>query len=117
MNRIDAIPTLRGIERALAPELERAGSQDLAPPPRQPVETYAPPSYRQSNDGIDPIIKALLTHLPPPGEVWPSEARILWVNLLTGSFQMIYREAEIPAPVPSGFSQVLPADTETTQAS
>lgn len=91
------IPMLRGLERELAPELNRAQRQELSAPPRQAPQDYAP-RYREPDDEIDPIIKALLTHLPPPGGVWPMEARKLWVDLLTGSFQMIYREPDPNLP-------------------
>ena len=81
------MPALRAVERALLPE--------LSTPSRQAAQDYAQPVYRQSDSEIDPIIRALLTHLPPPGDVWPKEARKLWLDLLTGSFGMIYREPEV----------------------
>lgn len=41
---------------------------------------------------IDPVVKGLLTHLPAPGSVWPSEDRKLWLELLEGTFRLIFRE-------------------------
>lgn len=103
-------PSLRAVERELstelarkpswAPELPRAARVpatdpifDLSSPPRQSAETYAPPSYRQSDDEIDPVVRGLLTHLPPAESVWPAAERKLWLELLEGTFRMIYREA------------------------
>ena len=45
-----------------------------------------------SDKKIDPIIRALLAHLPPPKSVWPNDAREAWLNLLKGSFALIYKE-------------------------
>ena len=111
MDKEILIPALRSVERELAPELSRAQRQELSTPPRQAPRAYAPPSYRLSDDEIDPVIKGLLTHLPVAGSVWPEEARKLWLELLAGSFRMIYREAEkqqVTAEL---------ADTGTTQSS
>jgi len=41
---------------------------------------------------IDPIIRGLLVRLPKSGEVWPEEERKLWLQLLEGSFKLIYQE-------------------------
>lgn len=42
--------------------------------------------------GIDPIILGLLVRLPKAGEVWPEAQRDLWVELLKGSFKLIYKD-------------------------
>jgi hypothetical protein len=41
---------------------------------------------------IDPIIQGLLARLPKSGEVWPEAERKLWLELLAGSFKLIYRD-------------------------
>jgi hypothetical protein len=50
-----------------------------------------------SGDGneppIDPIIAGLLARLPKSGDVWPIVERKLWLQLLEGSFQLIYKDA------------------------
>ena len=107
MDKPSMIPVLRNVARELErdmTELNHAQRHDeLSVPPRQDARDYVPPDYRQYKvDAIDPIIRALLTHLPPPGDVWPKEARKLWLDLLTGSFGMIYREVETTAPVQLG---------------
>lgn len=43
---------------------------------------------------LDPIILGLLRRLPKSGDVWPMDERKLWVNLLEGSFKLIYKEPE-----------------------
>ncbi|WP_407156360.1 hypothetical protein [Bradyrhizobium sp. STM 3557] len=41
---------------------------------------------------IDPIIAGLLARLPRSGEVWPEAERALWLQLLEGSFKLIYKD-------------------------
>jgi hypothetical protein len=41
---------------------------------------------------VDPIIQGLLARLPPSGEVWPEAERNLWLELLKGSFKLIYKD-------------------------
>jgi hypothetical protein len=41
---------------------------------------------------VDPIITGLLARLPKAGAVWPEPERDLWLQLLKGSFQLIYRD-------------------------
>ena len=88
MNKDASLGTMLrdAVGRELGPELAR--------PPRQAAQDYAPPDYRQSDDEIDPIVRGLLTHLPAAGSVWPEQARKLWLDLLEGTFRMIYRETE-----------------------
>lgn len=53
---------------------------------------------------IDPIIAGLLARLPKSGDVWPESERKLWIQLLEGSFKLIYEDtspsALPPVPVP-----------------
>lgn len=46
------------------------------------------------NTGIDPIIAGLLKRLPKSGEKWPKAQRKLWLQLLEGSFDLIYEDGE-----------------------
>jgi hypothetical protein len=41
---------------------------------------------------IDPIIQGLLSRLPKSGDVWPEPDRKLWLQLLEGSFKLIYKD-------------------------
>jgi hypothetical protein len=41
---------------------------------------------------IDPIIQGLLSRLPASGAVWPEAERKLWLELLSGSFKLIYKD-------------------------
>jgi hypothetical protein len=41
---------------------------------------------------IDPIIAGLLARLPKSGDVWPAADRKLWLQLLEGSFGLIYKD-------------------------
>ena len=47
---------------------------------------------------IDPIIGGLLKRLPPTGDVWPEPDRKLWLQLLEGSFKLIYKDNLGPLP-------------------
>ncbi len=42
--------------------------------------------------GVDPIIAGLLKRLPKSGDVWPEADRKLWLDLLAGSFKLIYKD-------------------------
>jgi hypothetical protein len=55
---------------------------------------------------IDPIIEGLLKRLPKSGDVWPEAERKLWLQLLEGSFKLIYKDKTLPPspelpPLPS----------------
>jgi hypothetical protein len=41
-----------------------------------------------------PIIAGLLKRLPKSGEDWPKAHRKLWLQLLEGSFDLIYKDGE-----------------------
>lgn len=43
--------------------------------------------------GVDPIIQGLLARLPPSGADWSEKDRDLWLELLRGSFKLIYKDA------------------------
>ena len=43
---------------------------------------------------IDPIIRGLLARLPKTGDVWPESERTPWLELLKGSFKLIYKDKE-----------------------
>jgi hypothetical protein len=45
---------------------------------------------------IDPIIEGLLKRLPESGDVWPEADRKLWLQLLEGSFKLIYKDKTLP---------------------
>ena len=46
---------------------------------------------------IDPIIVGLLNRLPKPGAEWPEAERTVWLDLLKGSFRLIYKDSSKPA--------------------
>ena len=56
---------------------------------------------------VDPIIQGLLARLPQTGAVWPQTDRKLWLELLEGSFKLIYKEA------PSSKTKPIALDDET----
>ena len=49
---------------------------------------------------IDPIIRGLLARLPQSGDVWPGIERKLWLQLLEGSFKLIYKDSEETKTIP-----------------
>lgn len=42
--------------------------------------------------GVDPIIAGLLARLPKSGDVWSETDRKLWLQLLEGSFKLIFKD-------------------------
>ncbi|WP_172294825.1 hypothetical protein [Pseudoruegeria sp. HB172150] len=43
-------------------------------------------------DNVDPLIRALLAHLPSPKSVWPRADRDAWLKLVEGSLAFIYKD-------------------------
>ncbi len=43
---------------------------------------------------IDPIIVGLIRRLPSSGDIWPLGERKLWLDLLAGSFNLVYKDDE-----------------------
>ena len=88
-------------DRRLEPmlrSLEREITAPLSAPPRQAARDYAPPDYRPPGEEIDPVIKGLLTHLPTSGSVWPAADRKQWLELMEGSFRLIFKEKATVTP-------------------
>ena len=53
---------------------------------------------------VDPIIAGLLKRLPKSGDVWPESERKLWLELLSGSFRLIYKDKPAEITRSSSFS-------------
>jgi hypothetical protein len=45
---------------------------------------------------LDPIIDALLEHLPAPGDYWAKDERKRWLQLIELAFDLIYDDEEPP---------------------
>jgi hypothetical protein len=45
---------------------------------------------------LDPLVRALLGHLPPAHAVWPPADRAKWLQLLSEAFGVIYKDAPDP---------------------
>ena len=45
---------------------------------------------------LDPIIDALLEHLPAPGDYWAQDDRKRWLAMIELAFDMIYDDEEPP---------------------
>lgn len=50
------------------------------------------------SDEIDPIIMGLLRRLPKAGAEWPESQRTIWLDLLKGSFKLIYTDPSSKPP-------------------
>jgi hypothetical protein len=92
-----------GKDRLVMPGFASQG----APPPASTPE----PEHGGGNGGgggggggkqfdVDPIIRGLLERLPPSGETWPDQDRKLWLQLLEGSFKLIYKDKQGALPPP-----------------
>lgn len=46
------------------------------------------------HNSLDPLIDAMLDHLPAPGDVFEPEQRKLWLQILELAFKLIYLEQE-----------------------
>jgi hypothetical protein len=63
---------------------------------------------------IDPLIKALLGHLPASKSVWPPQERSKWIALLSEALGVIYRDAEPPKGQPGAATPQHPTGTVPT---
>ena len=68
----------------------------LLPTRRAVSAPPAPPEEASGKPGIDPIVKGLIRRLPPSGTPWPPEARKLWLEVLEGTFELVYTDADPP---------------------
>jgi hypothetical protein len=49
-----------------------------------------------NGQALDPIIDALLEHLPAPGDYFPQEERQKWLDMMTLAFDLIYDDQPSP---------------------
>lgn len=75
------VPT-RQSQEAKIPKAKSASLQE-----RQESDLNGPEGQE-----LDPLIDALLEHLPAPGDHWPMENRKLWLQILELAFKLIYEE-------------------------
>ena len=54
---------------------------------------------------LDPLIRALLSHVPMPHSVWPPQERQKWIALLSEAFGVIYKDAPDPPKGAAGGTQ------------
>jgi len=45
---------------------------------------------------LDPIVDAMLEHLPAPGDYWSKDDRALWLRMIELAFELIYNDEERP---------------------
>lgn len=50
-------------------------------------------SDSRSARGLDPLVKALLGHLPKTHSVWPPQERQNWIKLLSDVLSVVYKDA------------------------
>lgn len=43
---------------------------------------------------LDPIIDAMLEHLPAPGDYWSKDDRALWLRMIELAFELVYDDTE-----------------------
>jgi hypothetical protein len=60
---------------------------------------------------LDPIIDALLDHLPAPGDYWPTDQRKKWLQMIELSFDIIY--VDHPTATDEPYDPLHPRDGQT----
>lgn len=82
-----------GKDRLVKPRVDRTVSQS----PPKPEDNSTGGGGNGSGDGgppdVDPIIVGLLARLPKTGSEWPQAERKIWLDLLEGSFRLIYSDS------------------------
>jgi hypothetical protein len=51
-----------------------------------------------NNHELDPLLDALLIHLPAPGDYFSPNDRKLWLQMCELSFQLVYESEPEPEP-------------------
>jgi len=81
-----------GKDRLVKPRVD----ETVSPPPPKPEDNSTGGGGNGSGDGgppdVDPIIVGLLARLPKTGSEWPQAERKIWLDLLEGSFRLIYSD-------------------------
>jgi hypothetical protein len=68
------------------------------PKPKSQSQAELDAANNGSGMELDPLIEALLGHLPPPGDVFAAEDRKLWLQILELSLKLIYDEEHPDQP-------------------
>jgi hypothetical protein len=73
----------------------RHSARSAPTPQSQAVKMPKPKSMSQAeldaaNHELDPLIDALLVHLPAPGDYWAKDDRALWLRMMELAFELIY---------------------------
>ena len=53
---------------------------------------------RRGRRGLDPLISALLSHMPAAHTVWSPPERQKWMSMLNDALAVIYKDAPDPKP-------------------
>ena len=64
---------------------------------------------------LDPLVRALLSHLPQAHAVWPPQERQKWLQLLSEAFGVIYKDAPDKPGAPGAATQHPPGTVQTTR--
>ena len=66
----------------------------------KPKSTSLQDTHEANDDNLqlDPLIDALLGHLPAPGDTFTKEDRELWLQIIGLAFKLIYQESEESEP-------------------
>jgi hypothetical protein len=68
-------------------------------------KTKIEPDNHDNGMELDPIINALLEHLPPPGDYFSPDDRKRWLQIMELSFDMIYEDQPNDADGNAGSEQ------------
>lgn len=66
--------------------------------PKPKSQSQAELQEADNHNSLDPLIDAMLDHLPAPGDVFELEQRKLWLQILELAFKLIYLEREPEEP-------------------
>lgn len=92
-----------GKDRLVRPKLEGAPAAPAAPEANEkPLRADGEPQNHRGNGfgggggdlppDVDPIIRGLISRLPPAGAKWPKAKRKLWLQILENSFDLVYED-------------------------
>lgn len=64
----------------------------------KPKSQYPAESEEANSTELDPLLDAMLNHLPPSGSPFPAEPRALWMQIWELALKLIYPEDHAAEP-------------------
>lgn len=82
------------LDRLVEPIVGANAERAAEAPTMAPAAPAAPVFVEEIGPSVDPLIKGLLDRLPKPGEKWPHEKRLRWLQTFAANLDYVYPPEE-----------------------